>query len=475
MLLIISKAFWNYKYYKKGEKNMLTFLALAMIVTFIVLLAKKKLPVFAALTLVPLVFGLIAVLINGQSVMDLFKWIQEGVFYKLNAKTGKVSFGVISPAITILFSILYFDIMLGVGLFDPIAEFFIKKAKGDPMKVLLSTVAVASVVSLNGDTTTTIIICLAAFLNLYKQLGLKLSYLAIVIVAPIGIWNQLPWGGPTIAAATAIGVEVSALFATLLPGLLAAQVVVILVAAYLGKKERQRLNFNPKSTQKISQEHLDQMLSAIRDNEPELKRPKLYWFNLLLTLGSLTILIKGDIHGSLIFMLGSAIALVVNYRSVKECNVRLEALAEDVLPTAIVTLGAGVFSGVLTGTGMATALANSIASIIPTSLGSHMAPIYAIIAAPAITFLPQDAFYFGIASVIKGVMTQFGITPMQAAVASMVGQAFRLISPVIPALYMLCGETKMNFVEFQKEYTKYFWVVIVTYLVVYGLTGALPY
>ncbi|KZL90650.1 SLC13 family permease [Clostridium magnum] len=282
-------------------------------------------------------------------------------------------------------------------------------------------------------------------------------------------------GGTTIAAATALGVEVSQLFRALLPGLLAAQVTVILVAAYLGKKERKRLNFNPNSGQSISQEHIDQMLSAIRDNEPELKRPKLYWFNLILTLVSLTLLIKGDIHGSIIFMLGSAIALVVNYRSVEECNDRLEALAADVLPTAIVTLGAGVFSGVLTGSGMANALANSIASIIPTSLGSHMAPIYAIIAAPAICFLPQDAFYFGIASVIKGVMGQFGITPIQAAVASMVGQAFRLASPVIPVLYMLCGETKQNFVDFQKEYTKYFWIVMVVYLVVYGLTGALPY
>lgn len=454
---------------------MLTFLALAMIASFIALLAKKKLPVFAALTLIPLVFGLIAVFVTDKSILDLFKWIQEGMFYKVNATTGKVSFGVISPAITILFSILYFDIMLGVGLFDPVAEFFIKKAKGDPLKVLISTVMVASVVSLNGDTTTTIIICLAAFLNLYKQLNLKLSYLAIVIVAPIGIWNQLPWGGPTIAAATALGVEISDLFTALLPGLLAAQVVVILVAARLGLKERKRLNYVSSGDLKISDEHLAEMLSAVRDNQPELKRPKLYWFNLLFTLASLALLIKGDIHGSIIFMLGSAIALIVNYRTVKECNERIEELASDVLPTAIVTLGAGVFSGVLTGSGMATALANSIAGIIPTALGSHMAPVYAIIAAPAICFLPQDAFYFGIASVIKDVMVSFGITPMQAAVASMVGQSFRLVSPVIPALYMLCGETKQNFVDFQKEYVKYFWVILVTYLVVYGLVGALPY
>ena len=455
---------------------MLTVLALAMIVLFIVLLSAKKLSVFASLTLVPLVFGLIAIAVTNHGIMDLFAWIEKGIYFSADPDTGKVSWGVISPAMTILFSILYFDIMLGVGLFDPVAEFFIKKAKGDPLKVILSTVTVASVVAFNGDTTTTIIICISAFISLYRQMNLKLSYLAIVIVAPIGIWNMLPWGGPTIASATAQGVEINELFAAILPGLLAAQVVVILLAARLGFKERKRLNYTTAQGKGISDESIQEMLKAVRDKDPELKRPKLFVFNLLLTLAALVLLIQGEIHGSIIFMLGSAIALVVNYRDVKLCSDRLEDLAPDVLPTAIITMGAGVFSGVLSGSGMANALANTIASLIPTSLSTHMAPVYAVIAAPAICFLPQDAFYFGIASVLKDVMGQFGITPLQSAVASMVGQSFRLVSPVIPALYMLCGETKMNFVDFQKEYTINFgWVVLIVYLVVFGLTGMLPY
>lgn len=452
----------------------LTFLALAMILVFIILLAQKKLSVFTALTLIPFVFGLIAVALTDSSIIDLFSWIKEGIFFKVK-DGGKVSMGTISPAIMIMFSILYFDVMLNVGLFDPVAKFFIRKAKGDPFKVLLSTVMVASIVSLNGDTTTTIIICLAAFLNLYKQLNLKLSYLAIVIVAPIGIWNQLPWGGPTIACATALGVDLSHLFALLLPGLLAAQVVVIVIAGWLGMKERRRLGFASGSKLVVSEERIQEMLEAIDGKDPELKRPKLYWFNLVLTLLSLALLIKGDIHGSIIFMLALAIALVVNYRTMEACTQRMEALSEDALPTAAITLGAGVFSGVLSGSGMASALAGSIAGLIPTAFGSHMAPIYAIIAAPAICFLPQDAFYFGISSVISGVMSEFGITAMEAAVASMVGQSFRLISPVIPALYILCSETKQNFVEFQKLYCKYFWYILITYLLVYGITGVLPY
>lgn len=455
---------------------MLTVFALAMIILFIVLLSTKKLPVFAALTLVPLMFGIITVLATDYGIMDLFQWIQEGMFFKADPETGEVSWGVISPAMTILFSILYFDIMLGVGLFDPVAEFFIKKAKGDPLKVLLSTVMVASVVAFNGDTTTTIIICLSAFISLYKQMNLKLSYLAIIIVAPIGIWNMLPWGGPTIASATAQGIEINELFAELLPGLLAAQAAVILLTGRLGMKERKRLAYTAGKGEGVSDAYIEEMLKAVREKDPELKRPKLFAFNLLLTFAALVLLIQGEIHGSIIFMLGSAIALVVNYRKAEICSERLEDLAADVLPTAIVTMGAGVFSGILTGSGMATALANSIADIIPTSLSTHMAPVYGIIAAPAICFLPQDAFYFGIASVMKDVMGQFGITPLQSAVASMVGQSFRLVSPVIPALYMLCGETKMNFVDFQKEYAKNFgWVVILIYLAVFGVTGVLPY
>lgn len=452
----------------------LALLALAMIVTFVVLLSTKKLPVFAALTLIPLVFGCIALVVTGSSIGDLFEWIKQGVFFKLDKNAGKVSWGVISPGMTILFSILYFDIMLGVGLFDPVATFFIKQAKGDPLKVLLSTVMVASVVALNGDTTTTIIICVSAFIALYREMDLKLSYLAIIIVAPIGIWNMLPWGGPTIASATAHGIEVNDLFAALLPGLLVAQVVVIALAARLGLKERKRVGYD--ASGEVSKERIDQMLAAIRDKDPELKRPKLFLFNLVLTALCVVLLIRGDIHGSIIFMLGSALALVVNYRDADLCAQRLEDLSGDVLPTAIVTFGAGVFSGVLTGTGMATALAQAIAQLIPSQLGSHMGPLYAIIASPAICFLPQDAFYFGIASVMKDVMMQFGMTATNAAVASMVGQSFRLISPVIPALYMLCGETKMNFVDFMKLYAKNFgWVLLLVYLAVFGLTGALPY
>ncbi|MTD41980.1 citrate transporter [Erwinia sp. CPCC 100877] len=453
---------------------MLLVLALLMILSFILLLSKNKLSIIGALSLVPLFFGLLVVLLTGATFSDLFQWITDALFYKINSSDGSVSMGVISPGLLILFAVMYFDLMLNVGLFDPLCEFFIKKAKGDPLKVTLATVLTATVVTMNGDTTTTIIICVAAFLELYKFLNMKLSYLAILIVGPIGIFNQLPWGGPTIAASTAMNVPINELFKALIPGLLAAEIFMLFVAYRLGKKERKRLGFCDGADSAVDDLMTEKMLSSIREKDPDLKRPKLFWFNFLLTMGLLYLLIQGVAHGAVLFMIGNAIVLTVNYRKVDLINERIDEIACDALAPALATFAAGVFSGVLSGSGMATALAEGMTMIIPDELGAHMAPIYAVISAPAITFLPQDAFYFGIAKVVATVMERYGITALQSAVASMVGQAFRLISPVIPALFMLTASTEMNFVDFQKKYIKYCWPIIVIYIVVYALTGALP-
>lgn len=452
----------------------ITFLAYAMIVTFIVLLTRKKLTVYSALTLTPVVFGLVICLILGIDFLEVFEWIKKGVFYSVNPTTKSVKMGVVSSVSLILFAVLYFGVMLKAGLFDPLCIFFIRKAKGDPLKVTISTVMVASMVTLDGDTTTTIIVCLAAFLALYKQMGLKLAYLAILITMPIGIFNQLPWGGPLVACATALNVDMSMLFRSILPGMLVAEAYTIFAAYLIGKKERKRLNYRPEDSNKITQEHIDKMVSAVQNFEPDFKRPNLFIFNLILTIVILSMLILDMAHGGVLFMVGAALALAVNY-SVDDQMTLLRDSAADVLIPALATFAAGAFTGILGNSGMSAAIANSIIGIIPQGLGVHMAPVYAIIAAPAICFLPQDAFYYGIATLIAPVAGQFGISSEETAVASMVGQAFRLASPVIPALYILCDRTQMNFVAYQKLFFTWTWPVLLIYLTVHTLTGAMPF
>ena len=85
-------------------------------------------------------------------------------------------------------------------------------AKGDPMKVLMATAVVAAAVSLNGDGTTTTLICCSAFIPIYKKLNMKMMNLGVLIILQNTIMNLLPWGGPTARAMAVLEVDADILF-----------------------------------------------------------------------------------------------------------------------------------------------------------------------------------------------------------------------------------------------------------------------
>ena len=75
---------------------MITLLAYGMIAVFLVLLTKKKLNVFTALILVPIVFGIAACLLLDKDFILIFDWVKKGLFFSQNATTHKVKMGVMS-------------------------------------------------------------------------------------------------------------------------------------------------------------------------------------------------------------------------------------------------------------------------------------------------------------------------------------------------------------------------------------------
>ncbi len=112
---------------------MLALLGYLMIIVFMILLLRKVISPFAGLILVPLAFGFIVAAYQHVSFLDVFDWIYQGLYYQFAG--GKVKSGV-APTITLLlFAILYFSIMLDVGLFDPLSKILIKWAKGDPLRL----------------------------------------------------------------------------------------------------------------------------------------------------------------------------------------------------------------------------------------------------------------------------------------------------------------------------------------------------
>ncbi|WP_407316095.1 CitMHS family transporter [Pseudomonas sp. nanlin1] len=451
---------------------MLTVLGYGLITAFLLLVIKQKLSPFTGLIVVSLVAGLMACLWSGVPVDTLVTWIREGLFYS-QGSNGKVSIGTVNPTVMILFAVLYFSLMMNVGLFDPLCTYLIRKANGDPLKIILVTALTSAVVTLDGDGTTTILIITTAFLPLYRQMGMKLSNLAMLIILPCGLGNCLPWGGPLARAAAVLNLEVNTLFVAILPILGVSFIYVFFMAYLMGMQERKRLGFVHGEKAIVTPEQIAEMVTVIEEHDKELKRPKLFLFNLALTLGMLVILIAGWASGAIVFMLGTALALTVNYSAVEQRE-RITANGGDAIAVASIILAAGCFLGIFNGSGMSSAVAQHMASLIPESMGSHTALIFAFLGALACYALPVDAYYFGILPVVAPIAYQFGITPTEIGVASFMGQALRYASPTVAWLFLLMNRTEMTFGEYQKEFFKWSLPMFAIFIVTAIVTGELP-
>ncbi|KQQ32347.1 citrate:proton symporter [Duganella sp. Leaf126] len=203
---------------------MLTVLAYSMVVVFMFLIMTKRLPALVALILVPVIFGVI-----GGFAPELGPMMLAGI--KQLAPTG----------VMLMFAILYFGVMIDAGLFDPVVRLILKLVKGDPMKIVVGTAALTMIVSLDGDGATTYMITVSAMLPLYQRLGMSRLVMACVIMLAGGVFNILPWGGPTARAASALGVDVGQIFVPMIPAMIAGICWVLFVAVMLGRKERKRL------------------------------------------------------------------------------------------------------------------------------------------------------------------------------------------------------------------------------------------
>jgi CitMHS family citrate-Mg2+:H+ or citrate-Ca2+:H+ symporter len=435
---------------------MITFLAYAMIIVFLFLVISKKLTPFSALILVPLVFALVGALL-GIFPANIGKMTLDGI--KSVSTTG----------IMLLFAILFFAIMLNVGLFDPVTAAVIRFAKGDPVKILLGTAILSAAVSLNGDGTTTTLIVCSAFIPIYKKLGLKMMNLGVILILMNTIMNLLPWGGPTARAISVLKLNEQTILRDLAPGMIMSIIYMLGVAFYLGLKERKRIGI-----QNLSEQDIKDLTTVTDPEELALRRPKKVWINAILTISIIVMLMLGTLPSVTLFLVGASLALVINYGSLKDQKQRIQDNAGDAVQVVILVLGAGIFMGIFTGTGMANALAGSLTSVIPASWGRFWGLIVAILSAPGTFFLSNDAFYYGVLPVLAEAGVKYGFTAQELGVASLLGQAFHLLSPLVAFIYLLLNLTGLDMGEWQKEAGKWAVGIFVIFILASAVTGAVP-
>ena len=89
----------------------------------------------------------------------------------------------------------------------------------------------------------------------------------------------------------------------------------------------------------------------------------------------------------------------------------------------------------------------------------------AFISAPGTFFISNDGFYFGVLPVLAEAGRSYGFDNMSMALASLMGQAFHLLSPLVAFIYLLLRLTGLDMVPMAKESAKYALGIFVIFVV----------
>ncbi|MDV8022876.1 CitMHS family transporter [Rhodococcus sp. IEGM 1330] len=459
---------------------MLVILGFLMVAAFMFLILTKRATPVVALTLVPVIFGLLAG--AGLGIGDM---ITDGI--KSLAPTAALLF----------FAIIFFGIMIDVGLFDPLVRGILRLVRNDPMKLVVGTAILAMVVSLDGDGSTTFIIVTSALLPLYLKLGVSPVILTVVAGLANGTMNIIPWGGPTVRAASALGISPSDVFVPMVPSMIVGLIIVLLFAVHLGIMERRRIGkliYEPElvasggggsirkggkatggaSTGGSGDGESGQFFDGLDPNRDTL-RPKLLWFNAALTVVLLVILVMDILPIPVLFMIAASIALTVNFPKVKEQGDAIARHSSSIVSVVAMVLAAAILTGVFQGTGMVEAMAEWLLNVIPSGMGPYLAVITGILSIPLTFFMTNDAFYFGILPVLTETASKYGIDPVEMARASITGQPVHLQSPLVPAILLLVTLAGVSLADHHKKVLWRAVVVSLAMLAVGIVLGQIPF
>lgn len=424
---------------------MLAFLGLLTILLLLFLVITKKASPVIALTLVPILTGMLA----GKTT-ELPAMIGEGL--QAIAPTG----------VMFVFAILFFGILLDAGTFQPIISRLLKMAGNDPVKIALATAVLAMLIHLDGSGAVTFLVVIPALAPIYDQLGMKRITLACIVALSAGTMNMVPWGGPTIRAATALNVSVTDLFNPMVIPLLTGLATVFGIAFFLGKREKNQLQS-------------ETLLSEESYEVNPLHRPKLFWINVLLILVAITSIILSWAPPYVVFMVAFALALLINFPKVDEQKKRIDAHAKEAMLMASILFAAGCFTGILKGSGMMEAMAGTVQTILPEELGRQLPLLTGLVAMPASMLFDPDSFYFGILPLLSSTATNFGASALEVGQAAILGQMTTgfPVSPLTGSTFLLVGLAGVELGDHQKKTIPLAFLVTLVMLLVSVLLGVI--
>jgi citrate-Mg2+:H+ or citrate-Ca2+:H+ symporter, CitMHS family len=431
---------------------MLSLLGLCTIAALLLLILCRITSVLVALTLVPIAAALI-----GGFGTQIGAFAMEGIR------------GVTPVAVLLAFAVVYFGVMNDAGLFEPMVRTLVRVVGRDPVKIAVGTTAIAAIAHLDGAGASTFMVTIPAMLPLYRRARMDPLVLTCTTALAAGTMNMLPWGGPTTRAAAALQISTAQLFVPVIPAMIVGLVVVFAFAIRIGFAERRRLAAAP---------------AFVDDEDPgEVEAEKtvgpvfgaLWYFNAILTIVTLAALFMELVPLAIVFLLASAIALLVNYPNAQAQRERLTAHGSAAMMMVTTIFAAGVFTGILTKSGMLGAISADLVRVLPDAVLRHLPVALAAVSMPLSLAFDPDSFYFGLLPVIAHASQAAGGSAIETARAAVLGQMTTgfPVSPLTPATFLLVGLAEVDLADHQRRTIKYAFGVTLVMSMAALATGAI--
>lgn len=451
----------------QGDSMWLTIMGIIIIGSIVGLLIAKKISPVVGMILIPS----IGALLLGYGIKDLVKFFNSGLE------------SVMSVVIMFIFAIIFFGIMTDSGLFKPIVKRLILMTRGNVVIVCIVTALIGMFAQLDGAGAVTFLLSIPALLPLYKALNMNKYLLILLLAISAAIMNMVPWGGPMARVASVLKVKsVNELWYGIIPVQLIGFVLVLIFATYLGFREKKRIkkaidNGEVEPTLNIDIHRLVKNYERDQDIKfpvrgRALKHGWVIWANVLLTIIVLVMMLANVAPPEFAFMIGVAIALVINFPNVDEQMNRLKAHAPNALMMAAVIIAAGMFLGVLEETGMLKSIALNFIKIIPDAVGPYLHIIVGFFGVPLDLLTSTDAYYFALLPIVEQTASQFGINPVSTAYSMVIGNIVgTFVSPFSPALWLAIGLAEANMGTYIKYAFFWIWVFAIVLLGIAVLIG----
>lgn len=350
--------------------DLLTIVAILMVGTVIASVFLKKVPMQFTLCIIPVICALIL----GYPIKEIG-----------DIAMNQITTSMKSAGIMCLFAMIYFTMLSETGMFNTITRQLIKLTRGkvSVYMVMILTSLIAGIGMLTATVVTAYTIVFPAMMPLYKKMKFDRASAMLIAQTAIAGMCFLPWGIAVVNSSVFASVDPMELSRRLIPVAFCFIPVIVLQWVYFGMQhKRQGLP----------------MMIEWNDDEEEgqeenpLRRPKLFWINLLIFVAAIAALVTAAMPSYLVFIIASFLTIMIDYREPKDYQKMLSKATGRFGGTMMMLIGISVFLGIFNETGMVKALAAAVVGAFPTFLTRYIHLFLAAIMVIVIRFMPNKIY-----------------------------------------------------------------------------------